>query len=501
MFHEAAEAWRRQDYEQTIDMLARASRLDPLNAQLLLDLGRAHGMRYDHAAAERHFERAVRVSRNQPEVLAEAGRRCQEFGSDDMARRYFDRAIARPAAAPGVLVALAEIHERQARLDDAAALVDRALAAEPECAMARLARARLARLGGRLESAETTLRSLLAGTSADRSARVRACYELGHVLDRQGRYDEAMTAFLDAKSLLRPASATSLALLGGIQDRVRELETTMSQAVFDRWFAARDTLQPARRLALLCGHPRSGTTLLERVLDCHPDIVTAEETHVLHDEAYLPLTRGFAPDRPVLEVLDAAPLDALHQSRRDYFRFSEVCVGKTLGPKLLVDKNPALTVLIPALARIFPDAAVLVAIRDPRDICLSCFMQPLPINPVSSAYLTLEGTVRQYASVMGLWRTLRPRLRNACLEIRYEDVIDDLEAESRRVLAFLGVDWTADVLRFHEHARNKLLRSPSYAEVTQPVFRRAVGRWRHYARFLDPWMRPLEPFLRDFGYE
>jgi hypothetical protein len=323
---------------------------------------------------------------------------------------------------------------------------------------------------------------------------------LGLVLDRQGRYDNAMAAFLEAKALLRPASGPYQATLRGIQDRVREMEQTISTAVLERWSDSRETLQPARRLALLCGHPRSGTTLLEQALDAHPDIVTAEETPILHDEAYLPLSRGFAPDAPVLEVLESAPASALQQSRESYFRYAALFLGKAIGDKLLIDKNPALNVLIPAVVRIFPEARFVIAVRDPRDVCLSCFMQPLSLNPVSSAYLTLGGTVTQYASVMGFWRAMLPRLCNAWIEVRYEDVVADLEAASRRTLTFLDVGWNEEVLRFHEHARTRPLRSPSYAEVTKPVYKSAVGRWRSYQKYLEPWMAGLDPFVKAYGY-
>jgi hypothetical protein len=269
----------------------------------------------------------------------------------------------------------------------------------------------------------------------------------------------------------------------------------------ERWFDSREALQPPRRLAVLCGHPRSGTTLLEQVLDSHPAITSAEETHILHDEAYLPLSRGFSPEASLLEVLESAPISALQQSRENYFRFTGLFTGQPIGNKLLIDKNPALNVLIPAVARIFPEAKFLVAIRDPRDVCLSCFMQPLSLNPVSSAYLSLEGTVNQYASVMGFWRTILPRLRHPWLEIRYETVVQDLEASSRQVLAFLEVEWDEAVLRFHEHARTKPLRSPSYAEVTKPVSKGAVGRWRNYQRYLEPYLEKLRPFLSAYGYE
>ena len=175
--------------------------------------------------------------------------------------------------------------------------------------------------------------------------------------------------------------------------------------------------------------------------------------------------------------------------------------GKPNGNRLLVDKNPALNVLIPAVARIFPEARFLVAIRDPRDVCLSCFMQPLPLNPVSSAYLSLETTVAQYTSVMGFWRTILPRLRNVWMEIRYEDSVASLETVSRRVLAFLEVPWNEEVLRFHEHARSQPLRSPSYADVTKPIFKTAVGRWRNYQKYLEPWLTKLDPFMKAYGYK
>ena len=109
--------------------------------------------------------------------------------------------------------------------------------------------------------------------------------------------------------------------------------------------------------------------------------------------------------------------------------------------------------------------------------------------------------MQQYASVMGLWRLLLPRMKNACLEVRYEDMVVDLEGTVRRTLGFLGVGWDERVLRFYEHARTKPVRSPTYADVTKPVYRSAVGRWRNYQKHLEPYLRGLEPFVEAFGYE
>jgi len=500
LFQEAAEAWKHQDYQQSIETLERAAKLDPANAGIQLDLGRAYGMRYDYSGADRCLEKAVRIAARTPETLAEAGRRCQEFGSAEMARRYFERAAQEKGAPAEVFVALAEINERHARLEEATQLAERALELDASHPPARLVRARLDRLSGRLRLDAACVRALLNSDSGDPWLRARGWYELGEILDRLARYDEALEAFLEAKALVRPAASHHGATLRRIQARVREMEESITASALERWAAAAEALGPLRRFAILCGHPRSGTTLLEQVLDSHPGVMTAEETHILHDEAYLPLSRGFPAEASLLEVLDSAPVSRLRQSRENYFRFTELFLGRTLDDRTLVDKNPALNVLIPAAARIFPEAKFLIALRDPRDVCLSCFMQPLAPNPVSSAYLSLEGTVTQFLSVMSFWRVLLPRLRNPFLEVRYEELVDDLEGVSRRALEFLGIAWDDRVMRFDEHARSKQLRSPSYAEVSKPVSRRAVGRWQNYRRHLEPYVARLEPMMRTLGY-
>ena len=172
-----------------------------------------------------------------------------------------------------------------------------------------------------------------------------------------------------------------------------------------------------------------------------------------------------------------------------------------LGNRLLIDKNPSLTFLIPAMARIFPEMKFILALRDPRDVCLSCFMQPLSLSQVSAAYLTLNDTAEEYASLMSLWLTLRPLLKNPYLEVKYEEMVDNLERVAKPTLEFLGLPWDADVLRFDEHARSKLVRSPTYADVAKPVFKTAVARWRNYQKYLEPQMEQLRPFADTLGYE
>ena len=192
----------------------------------------------------------------------------------------------------------------------------------------------------------------------------------------------------------------------------------------------------------------------------------------------------------------------LRQVRENYFRSMELHLGNPIGNRVLIDKNPGIHVLMPAFIRIFPEIKLLVALRDPRDVVLSCFMQAhLPISTGSVTFLNLEDTVETYTRVMGIWLTLKPLLKNPHLEVRYEDVVDDLEPVARKTLDFLGAPWNDRVLGFDEHARKKLVRSPTYADVTKPVYKSAVGRWRNYQKYLEPHLEKLEPFVKAFGYE
>jgi Tfp pilus assembly protein PilF len=498
----ALEAWRRQDYAQYFKIMEQASRQDPANSALLLDMGAAYGMRYEYAEAERCFDKAVRVAPNRNNALIMAGTQCRGFDRYEMARTYFERAVKEPGVSPDTYVKLAEIYERFHLLDEACDLVDRALRWDPSNALASLVRARLDRLSGRREEAERRLRPLLAQSGRDTwSTRIRGWYELGAVLDAQGRYDEAMAAFLEAKGMILPHAAPHLAAQKLVHSRLKIVVEKLNAEMMGRWRAQGAALEPPCRLALLCGHPRSGTTLLEQVLDSHPEFVSAEETGIFLRESFGPLLRGLPPETLMLEVLEAASPAALRQARQNYAQCMARFLGHPPDARILIDKNPSLTGLAPAFARIFPEAKLLVALRDPRDVCLSCFMQPLPLGQGSSMFLTLEGTVQEYASIMGLWRAAAPCLGQGFLEIRYEDLVADLEGVARRALEFLGVAWDERVLRFDEHARAKLVRSPTYAAVAKPISKGAVGRWRHYQKHLAPWLETLAPLMKAFGYE
>lgn len=495
---EATEAWENLDYQKGIHLLERAARKEPGNPSHLLNLAQAHAARYDFSTAERYIEKALKLSTNRVQTLEKAGQICLGLEYVELAFRYFKRAGKKPEVSPGTLLNLVDMCIRDRRLEEAAEFLRRA---DHKDSRVMFQEAALRRAQGRSEEAEMRLRDLLANPATNREARIRALYELGGVLDNAGQYDAAMAAWQEAKVLYGVHAAPFQANLQHMQSRAAEMEQTITTDILDRWRGDTPKFPPARRMALLCGHPRSGTTLLEQVLDAHSDIISAEETKLMHDEAYLPLIRDLPEGTNILPALESASPALLSRVRKNYFHCADLLLGQPIGGRLLVDKNPSLNLMIPIVVRMFPETKFLVALRDPRDVVMSCFMQALPLTAVSSAYLTLESAVRQYANVMGFWLQMRPRLARQWMEVRYEDMVHDLPGVAQSVLEFLGLSYEEKVLQFHEHARAKRVHSPSHADVRKPLYRTAVGRWRHYQKYLEPHLPGLERFISAFSYQ
>ena len=499
---EAAQHLKVGDYVPAIELLERAHRLDPADSRIALDLGYANAMAYDFAAAERWFDRAIQLAPERTGMLMAIAERWSDVRQFDASGRIFERVLEKDDPPVGAFYGLARIYARQRRLDQAAALAERALQLHGAHEAAMLTRGQVYRAAGQWAEAEQMLRAAVAKPGCAPEARATALYELGAVLDKQQRYDEAMAALFEAKTILHRGAEPARRILRLKQAAIVQTQTPLTAAVVEGWRRAGEAeLQPRRRLALLGGHARSGTTLLEYVLDAHPEIVSADESSVFQAKAYPSMSRCRSAGDSVIAGLNWITPRNLRLIRAEYFRGMESFIGQPVGDRLLIDKNPALTSDIPAMCRILPETRFLIMLRDPRDVCLSCFMQPAPVLPDTVPWLSLEDAIKHYVLLADLWLALKPLLGSAAMEVRYEDLVSDLAGGARRALEFLGVGWDERVLRFNEHAKSKTVRSPTYAEVTRPIFKTGIGRWRRYQKYFEPHLEQLAPILRALGYE
>lgn len=500
----AQRAWDERKYEEAIWYYERALAHAPNNPVLMCDVARAYALRFRYDDAEKLVARAQLMHADDAQFQQMLGRTYVQIQQFDRAIQCFRRSLELAPTSPDraqSLLELAQMYERLHDLGAARECAEEALALEPKSEKTCYQLANIERRSGNSERAESLWRSIIENKTATLRTISESWYELAALHDKAGRFDEAFQALIEAKKILARAATPYYDDAWTIAENAGKTFARITPEILDRWSAAASELTPMRGgLALLTSHPRSGTTLLEQVLDSHPTAVSADELQVLAELVNAPLGRSAKPDEAVPTVLDRTSSEVLNQLRRDYRVGMEGALRQPIGDRLLIDKNPELTLLIPLVARVFPEMKIVFALRDPRDVVVSCFMQRLPLNAVSVNYLTLENTVKKYALIMRSWLKIRSMLRNPWIEVRYEDMVADLEGQARRVLEFLGLPWDEQVLQYHQRAQQKHVHSPTYEAVTKPIYTSSVARWRNYAQHLEPHLATLQPYIDAFGY-
>jgi tetratricopeptide (TPR) repeat protein len=444
--------------------------------------------------ADRAWSRAIELEPRNAELIGMVGHQYEASRRPEKARACFVRAAAAEPRGINPRISLAVLLEKAHRVDEARLAVAECLAIDPQDDQARYFSALLDRREGKLQEAETRLRDLIASEPKHPFVRYAARYELAQVLDRTDRFDEAMRLLTEAKTIVRDLTDTGLLMRSYDQkaESVRRFTAGQPKDILRTWAkyfpeSKREAIPP---LAFLGGHPRSGTTLLEQILDAHPAVAALDEP-----TAFVEVLQ---PEFHKSNELSSARVNVL---RRHYIQALRDDLGADTSGKILIDKNPSPTSRLPLWLRVFPELRVIIALRDPRDVVLSCYFQNIPLNSANVNFLSMDRLAKHYADLMSIWLIVREWPGFRWIETRYEDVVANLPKEGRRVTEFLGLQWHSDQERFYEKSGAKQLYSPTYQDVTRPVYQRSVGRWRAYEKHLAPILPALEPFCRAFGLE
>ena len=480
--------------DEGIEALERASALRPSHVPLLLNLGIAYHTAGRFKLAAQTHRRAIGLVPGQADPWLNLGLVLNEQRRSDEAEEALRKALERAPWRADVYAELAALYEETNRLDDLEDALRAGLAAAPDDPRLNLEAAKAERRAGDVEAALRRLGRFDPAAMDSRLAE-QFHYQLGYLHDRAGDAGAAWPHFLEAN---RIASQTP---------RARKAQPRRFLQMLDRvhdFFAAANPAEwppapPLERPApvFMLGFPRSGTTLLDLVLDSHPEITTVEEQvtilPVLQELQQMP--DGYPGS---LARLDAAGIERL---RGIYFEQLDREAGPDAG-RVVVDKMPIRTAQVGMLWRLFPEARFVFSLRHPCDVVLSNFMQHYTVSDAFASFYTLEGSATVYDKVMRLWRLYAERLRPVGHTVRYEDLVSDLEGVSRGVLDFLGVDWDPAVLEYAERARTRgRINTNSYHQVTEALYRRAEGRWLAYREHFEPLMDRLAHHVDYFGYE
>jgi hypothetical protein len=326
-------------------------------------------------------------------------------------------------------------------------------------------------------------------------------YELAAALDRLGQYDAAWNALCQAKEQLAPKAAGHLRASQFTRRRRRwELAQSVTAADQRRWRQAGESLAPSKRIALLTGFPRSGTTLLEQIIASHPDAIDTDESGILMSQFIEPLIWNAHDATSAIIELRSFDTSQLAAGRDAFFELTENYLDQPIGERLLIEKNPLLTADLALPLRLFPEASLLIALRDPRDVVLSYLFTLIPLNWSSAPAIDVVEACRFYADTMRHWLWWRERLDWPWCELQYEKMIADPTSETKRVAEFLGLSWHESMLDESRRSERKAVRTPTYDDVTKPLYTRALGRWKRYQQHLEPGLSILQPFVKAFGY-
>jgi len=450
---------------------------------------------FDQAAAA--FGQAIVVDPANAQSHFRKGRALASAGKADDAEAALKQAALLDPANGEAMSSLASIAIGKGDLQTARFYSEQALGLNPADATAAASLASIDISQGEFAAAEHRIRTVLGDPKLAPQGRAVAQGLLGDALDGQDKPAEAFAAYLAEKNELQQIAAPMFAGKRRAVEVAEDLFRYFSDAP-PGWLLSSAPSEPSpdepETHVFLVGFLRTGSTLLEQILQSHPDISALDERDCLAEQAerYLVNYAG-------LQRFGALTGEALARERTAYWTAVRA-QGVDLGKPVFVDKLPLNTIKLPLIAKLFPRAKILFTVRDPRDVILSCLRRHFATNGAMFEMLTLEGAARFYDAVMQIGELSRSMVPLPFVQHRYEDLIDDFEGSVSRVCDFVGVPWQDKMRDFSRTAPTQPILSPSGQQVKRPLYTDSVSQWRRYAEQLAPVMATLQPWIDRLGY-
>lgn len=490
----AAEIIKIKRYGKAHDILLLAIETDPELVAAYRVLGALYLFLGKPGLAVGCLEKVASSRPKDAKVRFSLGRAFYESKEMERALAAFQESYALGNRTVGCYRMILVVLEVLNRLDEMPVFLAEGLDKYPDDAMLQVLQAKLDARRGDHDAALARLTTIeIKDKAADVAATI--LYETGISFDKKGQPNQAFDAFLRANDFQKQIftaqgfnGAESMRLIKDMQ------ALDLGQLKRSRMEETGDGLTDP---VFLVGFPRSGTTLINRILAAHSQISVMEERPPLFlVRKRLRETIGAYPK--VLQSLTAAQIRA---ARTEYFEFIKTA-GHADLQKMIVDKLPLNVIHAPLIYKLFPNARFVFALRHPCDVCLSCFMQNFAPNDEMVQFLNLKTAVDFYAGVMELWKKFSEDLSLCVHMVRYESLVDDLEGEAKNLISFLKLDWEDSLLDYHASARREgYLRTPSYAQVIEPIYTGSKYRWQNYRQFLEPYFDTLRPWCDAFGYK
>jgi tetratricopeptide (TPR) repeat protein len=493
-------------YDEAVAAAQQAIAIHPQLADAYLNLAEIEMSRQRHGEAQRRLDALLAFAPNHPGGLAGRARILKHFDRPEEALAAASAAALAAPHAGNVHNALGEVQQAMGRFDDAlasfekaaglpgleretarvnqaallvetgrsgeaAALIERILEANPRCASAWSNRADLKKFAAG-DPDIAAMEALLGPAGADNfKDRIALHFALGKAYLDHGNSAQAFRHFGEGNRLKRGTFAFDI---DATRQWTGNIARTFTPALLKSLAGAGSRSDMP---IFVLGMPRSGTTLVEQILASHPQIHGAGELRAMQG---------------IVDGLGDYPTAAMRLAPADLARLGDAYLARVRplarGRAHVVDKMPANFLKAGLIHLMLPDARIVHCRRDPVDTCLSCYTKLFSGDQMFAYDLRELGLFhRAYQALMAHWREVLPQDR--FIEVDYEAVVEDLEGEARRLVAFLGLPWDDACLDFHKTERP--VRTASVNQVRQPIYRTSAGRWKAHAAHLEPLLSAL----------
>lgn len=444
------------------------------SAEALLYMGMVREARMQFAEAAEFAERSIRVQPN-PGALLLLARMRRVQGETNEAVALCDRTLKLLPGNAHAAVIKAGAFEEAGRIDEAAAIIepmiDQAKAegkepdpgAENEWAKILVQRKRYA-------EAIETIDHLLSVMVRDERARCGLQYLRAKACDKAKDYRAAYISGKEANTI-------------GELDFNPEVYEQQVSSLIENWSREKMAKFPVSSCMsevpiFVAGMPRSGTSLIDQIIDAHPRAAGVGELTTI-DNFALQLAQAWNPDLDPPECFGRYDSRKWTQTAEKYVREVEKLAP---GAERIVNKSLGNNRLVGLIARLFPKTRIIHAIRDPRDVAISCFMGGFN-NAMHPWTTRIEWATRAWDQSMRMMDHWKASLDVPILDVHYERLVNDPGAEFPRIIEFLGLEWDDACREFHKSRRT--VRTLSYDQVNRPLYTSSAGRHANYAEFIE----------------
>ncbi|MGB5078587.1 MAG: sulfotransferase [Sphingorhabdus sp.] len=491
----------RGDYQAADTLFERALGLEPGNPSTLTSLAIHYRQQGRYRDAVLACDEAIRNYPDYPDAWIEKGAILAAGGSNEAARASFARGAELAPHFANAHAGLAALAAREGDSETARRHASTALSLDPANAVATNALASAELSSGNAEQALGLLEPMLARLSEPSIERSMGLSLMGDILHRQESHAAAFHNYAASKADFAAINASSVTGQLDNTSFVKALKDGLAATDHSAWQSAPGTKPTvaANRHVFLIGYPRSGTTLVENILASIPGVCALEErpTLVETDREYI---AGNATEIMAgIERFSRLDANGLEQHRQAYWD-KVIISGVAENASCFVDMDPLKGTRLPFIARLFPEARILVMRRDPRDVVWSCFRTNFAMSSGTLEYTTLERAARHYDALMRLTELAIERLPLKFHIVQYHRLVQAFDEETKAMCEFAGLEWTDAVRSFDRTAAQRGVSTASSGQVRRGLYD-GTRQWEAYAEYLEPILPTLQPWIEKFGYD